>query len=208
MNMIQEVGNRHFFDRWAGCMFYDKDGKPNYIRGQAPDGVIVGVIKGTASKPSMEEKILPNDMFQKLTMFKVPPLGWRATAEGRYMAFFNRNNKAYRRGVGASSLQRWISPATQYLINTKNISKEFYDKEIATVALIMMPEYHSLQDGLRLMRSGDLFSFAVSANLAVIPDKDEGKALYFNTNKVGQIMKDGTLNCSLPLISTFIRGQM
>ena len=208
MNLVKELTPGYFFERFRGCMFKDAEGRPNYIDTQQPverDAVICNLVGGTPTKPTLEKTRFPWDFFADLSVFSVPALGWRQAGQGRYLVHFRRNNRTYHRAVAANILQRWVSPATKFLLSSGNLNIDYYDRMPIVVHLVMLPEYTPLKDGIAAMRKGEIFSFCTSPNLAVIPDVDEQQAIYFNTSRVGTVLKDGTVTCTVPFIDAIIR---
>lgn len=211
MNLVNEVGVSHFRERWESALFFNEGGDPCYINSEATwisGTVACSVVKGTASKPKLEDANNPYECFKDLTMFKTPALGWRMAANGRYLVYLRRNNKAYRRGVSLTHVTGWLAPSTQLLVSTGDLSKDFYSRQSSRAMMIMKPEYMKLQQGLQAMRDGDVLSFAVSNNLAVIPDVDDKVSVYFNMSKVGTIGLDGSIVCNVPIIRSIIQEEM
>lgn len=210
MSIIKEVGLNYFLERWDKAFFKHEDnGRTCYINGgPSADryGNNIGVqctsIFGDIAKPQSEGIIIPETYFKDMSIFKTPPLGWRMANQGRYLAFFRRNNKVYRRGVCYDILQRWEAPSTTFLLNTGSISKDFFSRIEPTALMIMEPKYTPLHEGIAAMRKGELYSFAVSPNIAVIPDVDDTMALFFNTAKVGIVNKNNQVECKIPAVIT------
>lgn len=208
MNLIKELSVGYFQERFGGCMFFDPDKKASYIdtsRSWHKNEVGIITVSGTASKPVTEEAVLPYDFFTGLEVFGVPNLGWRSAAQGRYMVYMSRNNRAYHRGVSREVLQRWLSPATQFLIDTDNISEDYYTRVATTTSMVMQPEYVPFTEGVSMLKRGELFSFCTSANLAVIPDVGDDLAIYFNSNRVGSVKSNGQIDCTIPVINQIIK---
>ena len=93
-------------------------------------------------------------------------------------------------------------------MNEGALSPDYYERPNSTISMIMKPEFVPLKEGIEKMKAGELFSFAASSNLAVIPAVDDGFAMYFNTNRVGTISKDGELTCTIPMVSNMIKEQL
>jgi hypothetical protein len=126
---------------------------------------------------------------------------------GTYMAHFSRNNRAYHRGTSAKILFRKLSPSTQFLLDTENIDIKVYADNYVTTKMVMTPKYVPFREGLEKMRSGELFSFAISPTLAVIPEVDDQQALYCNTNKIGIVKPNGDIVCD-KTVFPFIEDQL
>lgn len=194
MNLVQELGVDYMRDRFGGCMFYNADKTPCYIEAGdtwANGKIRVKVVSGTPENAVGKSLQVPYDFFSDLSVFSVPPLGWRTAEDGCYLAHFRRNNKSYQRAVAPKVLLRTLSPATQFLVDTDNVSEHKYANPEALTALIMLPKYLPFREGLEAMRKGDLFSFCVNPNVAVIPNVGKTQALYFNMTKVGVVNTAG-----------------
>lgn len=211
MNLVEELGANYFLDRFNRSMFLDPEGRPAYINHGIPAGrgtIPICSIEGPVTKPTVVEGTLPYDFFTGLSVFSVPPMGFRSANNGRYLAHFSRNNRSYRRGVSTDNLHRWLAPSSLYLMQEGALSYDYYDRPTSTILMIMQPEFIPLKEGIAKMKAGELFSFAASSNLAVIPAVDDSFALYFNTNRVGTIGADGSLSCTVPMISNMIKEQL
>lgn len=214
MSLIRECGVDYFMDRFNGSMFFDPDGNPAYVDGSGSrsytrDSIPIVSVMGTCEKPTNTQGFLPSEFFKSFSTFQVPPLGWRQAAKGRYLTHFSRHNRSgVRRAIAVDNVRRWTSPATNYLARSDNVSTSYYERPSSTIHLIMKPEFTPLQEGLAAMRKGDLFSFALSSNIAIIPEVDDAFAIYFNTHKVGTISSNGELNCRVPIINDTLKEQL
>lgn len=212
MSLVQEVGERYMAERFAGCMFLNADNKVCLINTDkrsnhwGPESVRVTAVSGPVSKLTVEDVQVPTSFFKDLSVFKVPPLGWRTTNGGRYMAYFSRNNESYMRAVSVSNLIKVISQPTRYLINTGVISGEHYGRETATALLVLQPEYVKFRDGIQQMREGSILSFAVNQNVAVVPAADDKQYVYFNLKRVAVVEPDDSITCQDPVIKDLIKG--
>lgn len=212
-NLITELGAQFVRERFNHAMLYDDKGNPCYLetgRNWNTGLVPVTAVTGTPDKPVIEKKGIPYAFFSSMSCFKVPDLGWRMAAEGRYLAHFRKNNKmnrtGYRRGFNPNNSEITVSPATLYLQETKNLSDTHYDKLEVQTLLVMRPEYMKFDEGIRMMKEGDLFSFAVSPVIAVIPDVNQGFMIFFNTRQVAKLTNKGTLVCPNETIKTYLKN--
>ena len=212
MNLVEELGIGYMSDRFEGCMFFDPDNRPNYLNlrggGQREGSLRSVAVTGTATQPAMTENWLPYDFFKDLSVFSVPPLGWRAAAQGRYLARFSRKNKCYHRGIAHHILNRELSPATNYLVATGNVSNDYYNRVATTVSMIMKPEYTAFGEGIELMRRGKLFSFCVNSAIAVIPESEDRQAIYLNSTKAAIVCENGRIEFTTPFVDSALRDQL
>lgn len=206
-NLISELGRPYFNERFGNSFFKGPNGHPCYVMRsertaviETPEIVRAVEVKGSLSKPTVDEIEIPADFFSSMEVFAVPELGWRMAAKGKYLARFERNNRSYHRGVAFSNLIRSHHDMTLWAADEGIISLEHYTRHANTVKLVMEPEYMPLSEGIKEMAQGKLLSFAVSANLAVVPDLDDKFALLFGYNKVGTITPEGEIDCEIPLI--------
>lgn len=211
-NIIEELGTQYASERFGGCFLFTDDNRPAYINTGVRWGngsVPVVIVEGTVSKPTTLPSMLPNEFFKTLDVFAVPPLGWRMAAEGRYLVYYSRNNQAtVHRAVSPNVLRRFVSPATQFLQDTDNVSIGYYDRLPQTTLMIMKPEYVKFKDGVEAMRSGELFSFCSSPVVAVIPEVDDAQAIYFNSNKAAILDSKGTLHCKDETLKRYIKEHL
>lgn len=205
MNLIQELGQGYFHERFNRCMFFGPDGKPAYIiDGAHHQGVKCVLVDGPSTKPVTTETFIPYDFFKDLSVFSVPALGWRSAAQGRYTVYMSRNNRTYQRGVSNGVLNKFIAPSTELLIRDDGVSPDYYERESTVVTMVMRPEYMPLREGVEAMNEGSVYSFCVSANLAILPVSDDAYGLYFNTNRVGSVSPGGNVSCSIPVVSRLL----
>lgn len=207
-DLVKELGVDYMRDRFGGCMFYDNERRPCYVDSGGAWGrgkVRVTVLEGPVEEVQANTVQVPETFFTDLSIFSVPPLGWRMAADGAYMAHFRRNNKSYQRALNPKVALRTVSPATQFLIDTDNVDDQYYNRTDTTVALIMTPKYMAFREGIQRMKDGDLFSFCVTPNLAVLPAPDNKQAIYFNLTQVGMVEEDGGITCSQAHINALIK---
>lgn len=208
-NLVQELGSAYMSERFYGSMFYDEEKRPCYIDNNVawPRDKIaaVALTRADPDKPEAAPVALPYPFFKDMSVFWTPPLGWRMAGEGRYLAYLRRNNRSYHRGIASHILTRWLSPASEILMDSDNLNYGQYDSLNATLALVMNPQYIPLRQGSEAMRKGDLFSFAASPTVAVIPGLNDTQSIYFNTNKVGEISAKGVISCASPAIEDIIK---
>lgn len=208
-NLIKELGSGYFRDRFGSSLFYTPEDKlPAYVVDVVGNGVAAKVSKGTLGKLSSEDRVIPNEFFKDMSVFAVPPLGWRCASKGRYLAHYTRNNRSYNRGVTLNNTNKHLANHTQYLLNTDDLSFTYYERPGTIAAMIMAPEYMRISDGLRKMNEGTILSFVVSPNLAVVPETEERYGLMFNTMRVGEIDVNGRISCTIPVVERMVKESM
>lgn len=210
-NLVKELGVDYMRERFAGCMFFDENGVPCYIDNTVTWPrlrVKAKSIRGEPENFTLEERSFPEGFFKDLSVFQTPPLGWRMSADGTYLVHFRRNNKSYQRALATKVVQRTVSPSTNFLIDTENVDSTYYERPDTTIAMIMSPKYVAFREGIEKMQKGELFSFCVSPNLAVIPEVGEQQAILFNTTRVGTIKKNGEVLCDVPQVHTLIQDSI
>lgn len=207
MNLVEELGRRYFAERFDGSFFKGPDGSTCIVAGLGNDGILANKVAGTVSKPALDSTEIPNDFFVDMSVFATPELGWRSAAQGKYLAFFSRNNRSYHRGTSHGNLHRDISPLSYWAAETGALNLPTYNKEATTAKLVMEPEYLSLTEGLAKLAEGELLSFCISANMAVFPEEEEMLALMFNNRKVGTVNLNGEITCNIPFIRSTLEEQ-
>lgn len=211
MNLVKELGVDYMRERFNGCMFYDDQGMPCYVDSSTVWPrlrVKARSIRGTPESFELEERSFPEGFFKDLSIFQTPPLGWRMSADGTYLVHFRRNNKSYQRALATKVVQRTVAPSTSFLIDTENVDSMYFERPDTTVAMIMSPSYVTFREGIEKMKSGELFSFCVSPNLAVIPEVNDQQALLFNTTRVGTVTKKGAVRVEVPQVETLIQDSI
>lgn len=213
-NLVEELGVNYFTDRFNQAVFLDKDGRPAMVtrdRGSIEDGINVQVftgepVTGGSVVDSAPAKV-PFSFFSSLKVFAVPPLGWRMSRDGSWLTYMSRanNHRRYYRGVTMDNLSQTAAPTSEFLMETGNISRKVVKSVPYAASLLMRPYYLPLRDGLAAMERGDIFSFAVSATIAVIPAAGGKRDILFNTRKVAEVSKDGEVSCINPMVETLIQ---
>ena len=209
-SLIKDLGNRYFKDRFRHSMFM-YEGQPHYIDTEASwslNKVAAIKVMGPVEKSRTESVDIPHSFFTDFEVFKVPTLVWRMAAQGRILIHFARNHilrAGFRRGVAMENLRRHYAASSIFLERSGNISFRYYENAPATTKLIMCPEYMTYADGAKAMEKGDVVAFAISHNLAVLPDVGGAKSVMFNTNFAATITKDGEINCDSPIIEALIK---
>jgi hypothetical protein len=214
-NLVKELGEGYVLERFAQTMFFNDKEQPSYIdpnRRATERGLATVALTGTAEKPVIENTYTPFDFFKDLSVFKLPDLGWRMAAEGRFLGYYRRNNRmdqtGYKRGLTPRNLERFVSPATEFLQDTGNLSEDHYTKPEVEVLLIMKPTYLRFKEGLQLMRAGKLFSFCTSPMIGIIPDVNDSQAIYFNTRQVAKVDNKGNIVCSNKVVERYLRDTL
>lgn len=203
MSIIRDMGRQYFYSKFAGAVVLSPDGKAGCIDTASTydeDGnVCVISSTGTLGKARRNVIPVPPDYFDSLEKFNVPDLGWRSAAEGRYMAYFQRPQRTYRKGLHVRDLQVTQMAHTTQLINSGNLSGMFFSRDYIVARMLCEPEFMPLADGLAAMNSSDIMGFALSNKLAVGPsDRDDTYILYYEEFPVGTVGSDGTMNLHIP----------
>lgn len=210
-NIIAELGASFISERFHGCMFFDEEGEVQYIdnTGRWPTGRVGTIrVRGTPDKYTAERHSMPNEFFKDLSVFSVPPLGWRSAGDGAYMAYFRRNNKSYHRAIAKNNLHTRLSPASDWLRMSGNLDTQKYTEQAAQALLVMKPEYIPFRQGLERMREGELFSFATGPTIAVMPAPNDCQTILFNQHEVATVLPDGELRFINNDVQDYVREQL
>jgi hypothetical protein len=206
-NLIESLGTDYFNQRFEGSMFRDPEGRPSFMEMASHNGVSVKSLTGVVGKLSTVSHLLPHAFFSGLEVFAVPDLGWRSVQGGRFLARLSRNNQSYARGVTFSNLRTYQHPMTTAMMEEGLLSSGYYAQRGVITKMVFDQEYLSLSEGLSLMREGDVLSFCISPNMAVVAEGDDVAGLLLGDNKVGTVSYDGTINCSVPFLKEAIGVQ-
>lgn len=212
MDLIKELGQDYFSQRFNGCFFLDPDKQVCAVNAdyewQAKQVPIIRFHRGE-EVISPEQSSLPYSFFESMQVFAVPPLGWRTAAKGCYLVHFNRNNKSYHRAVAPVNLRKYISPITAFLMNSDNLpNRKSYEQQGVVAHLVMRPEYLKIREGVSAIREGKILTFATSPNIAIIPDVGDRLSVWFNTKEVGYIEADNSISCKLPAVRSMIETSL
>lgn len=204
MNIIQATSTNYFRSKFGGALFFGPDGSPCVIP-HADMGGINGYtftdehkvraysLSGTAEKPAKKELIIEPDFFDSMERFDVPELGWRTAAEGRIMMHITRATRSYKKGVCLDALQVEVAPHSSELMDTGNISRDYYNRPTTRALMILSPNYKSMEEGLAAMNDGSIMGFAVSNKLAVLPSAGEHYNIAYGLRIIGRIEPNGSV---------------
>jgi hypothetical protein len=208
MSIIKETSGDYFARKFGAAMFFGPEGVPcilpsNEVSGLGAstftqDGKVRAfALEGTAEKPSKKELFIEKEFFDSMERFSVPDLGWRAAAEGRVMVHFARATRTYKKGVCLDSVEVRFAGHTMELMDTGNVSHEYYNRPTTKALMILTPVYTPLAEGLEGMNSGKIIGFALSANLAVLPGDGDNYQIAYGMQVVGTLSPDGSARMSI-----------
>lgn len=203
MSLVTDLGNSYFNDRFSESMFLHPELGPCYIRDAYSSSGKVGIVsvKGNVGKLNCTNHEIDHSFFTSMEQFAIPELGWRGAANGKYLAFFSRNNRSYHRATSASVLTHEIHAVTNMLHYRGKLNMDYYHRNDVITKLILDPEYTSFSEGIEKLKSGTHISFPVSARIAVVAETDDSAAIYFNQNRVGDVdYENNRINCKIPVI--------
>lgn len=208
-NLVEQYGMNWFLSKFSGSFFMHED-KPHVVRSDVDSFRYTVNVPCYSLEQTGESTISRNDVsipateFNDISKFSVGGLGWRSSDKGRYLAYFKRNNRSYHRGLSlrnlvieVSHMTKWLSTYTNY-----NIRRD----EAALAWLSLRPTFHSLHEGLEMVRNKEIVSFAISPTIAIMPDKDDKMAILFKTLKAGTVDLDGNMQLSIPKIGSLLEN--
>lgn len=201
MNMLQELGEDYFIQRFGGSFLRSPEGKPAYIdtsRRCTREMVPVCEVEGSTEKPTLNPILVPADFFADMSVLATPKLGWRAAANGKYMAYYSRNNRSYHRGVAPSNISRWIAPHTGALSEQETISLSYYARDSTLCKLVFDDKTMPLAEGLELLNNGKILGFCLQSELAVmVTGEDDIYELFSGNTCIGTVRSDGTIDMNI-----------
>lgn len=201
MNLIQEFGQDRFQRFFVGSFFKHED-RAHIISGVDRDRVYARRIGGNTNRIQEKPVDLPHDFFHGIAVLASPELGWRADVNGKFLAYYERNNGSYQRGCAKNNLQGHLSPLSKLSVESGTLKLSRYESDAVVAKLIMEPKHLKLAEGLRRINSGELVSFSISSKLAVFPESDEKLTLMYGMNKVGTVSLNGNIDCTIPYLRT------
>ena len=199
-NLIESFGGLvRFYDKFDGSMFKDADGDSLLVsraRHDYPeqDKVACRKIKLTASgrvSSQVETKTVPASFFSDMGVFGLPELGWRATAAGKMLVYHQKSDTTYHRGTCVRVLSSTVSGFSRWLASAGDITIPTETTEIKVAHSILNPTFHTMAEGLALIREGRLASFAINHKLAVTPNPEGNFDLWYKLAVAGTITESG-----------------
>lgn len=210
MTIISTMGRDYFVRKFSSAVFFGPEGEHCVLPHQALAGLksaspftVEGNVRaisvvGTAEKHSKRELILPQDFFDDMNKFSIPTLGYRTAAEGRVMFYASPIVRAYKKGVCLDAVRTDIAFHSRELMSAGAISSSYYSRPSTRAKMLLDPQYMSLSDGLRAMNDGDILSFALSPNLAIVPSDGENYLVHCKNQIIGEVTPDGTVQIQIP----------
>lgn len=207
-NLIEELGYNRFRQKFGGSFFYDDDNVPSQVVSLAENelGVIqvrCTSVSGPVSAIRVSDKVLPAAFFTGLATFKTPKLGWRSGYGGKLLAYLERDNRSYHRGISPNNLRVNWSPMSQWLMRTSNFNFNLTSNKLCALALT--PTFVPFAEGIEAMRRGDMLSFAASPEVAVVPGEEGRLNIMFRQKVGGFVMADGTIEATTSIINDYIK---
>lgn len=208
-DLVTKYGREWFNNKFPGSYFMYKGIPARVGRAErsptSRDGSVVHITM--CPRVNNEVKVvkshIPTDYFQNSDMFSVPELGYRHTANGKWLAFLQRNNSSYVRGLSTRNLNVFESEFTKFL--KRNGVREPTPNEDVITSLVMEPTFVPLHRGIKMMLEGKLLAFAASPTVAVVPAKaHEGLQILMCDKEIGSVDVDGAMNITLPTARNYV----
>jgi len=195
-NILTEYGSEEFSERVIGAVV-EYEGKPHLLTRLLSKQVVQAIkIEGTPEKLKQEDVMLSTDIFTGMAMLKHPPLGYRSAAAGQYLAFFSKVPTPMRKGLHMDRyLNVKVNELSKYLQSYTDISFQHYNVPEVKASLIWTDCFLPLHEGIKRMRGGELLSFVVDNNFAVVPDwkQTDNLVILYRDRAVGHIKPNGDI---------------
>lgn len=137
---------------------------------------------------------VPAEIFTGWKSFAFPVLGYRSAREGQVLMYMTRQNSV-RRGLNPRDIRIEWHDVSHACSNAYSFHLEGYARNNNKAFIAMKPRYLSFNEGLTRIMSGDIPSFALSADFAVAPhDTVEYLEILFRQRRVGEIDSRGNVN--------------
>jgi hypothetical protein len=191
MNLVQKLGNDFFNNKFRGSYFLH-EGVLHSIDGATGRSVVAYAYhKDPRSEGVTTSGVsLSRDVFPDASPFRVPDLGWRAYDRGRGLVYMSRNNGSYHRGLSNGNLVIATSAMTAALLR-RNAVLRYNPPQFAHLAYF--PEFLSFAEGMQKVRRGEIASFAVNHQVAVVPRGDGTMFIMFRNTVAGTVDHNGTV---------------
>lgn len=187
-NLIEQVGHKYFTTKFSGCMLLLPDSTAGWISGGSNErGVPVKKVCGSPEKFIETNELLPLDFFSGLEVFLTPQLGYRTSHSGRFLCYFSRNNTGYTRGVSSSNLKSSYSPHTDLLVFLNKLPRNKIASNAFLSSVVLTPKFTPVTEGVERLNSGNILSFAVNPDIAVVPQSDTEYNVMLRQNKIGHL---------------------
>lgn len=208
-NFINSLSVNYCNEFFPNAMFL-YEGKPHLF--SSTDGRYVAAIELSPDPKVRATKsvAVPASFFTGWASFSFPTLGYRQADSGQFLGYFSRR-PSVRRGLNLSDVLCTTHDVSYGCAEYLMYDWHDYDSRYGKAQLIMCPSYTNLLEGLKDIKSGNIASFALSADFAVAPNSSvEYLEILFRQRRVGVINKDGDISLSVaslkPSWDTVIKG--
>lgn len=146
------------------------------------------------------ENVVDGDFFKDFNAFSYPPLGWRSAINGRLLVHCSFSVGSYQRGLKHSNVEATLHPVSYWARDIGLLDGD--PSELLTSMrmghMVMMPQYTTMDKGVRRMNEGKIMSFAINERIAVCIGADASAYdLLYDTACVGKVSHDGTITSSI-----------
>lgn len=207
-NLIDDLGINYVNDGNVGLvgalLFHNN--LPHQITRIRGDGIETVRYSGNMAKPSMEEVILPTNLLDKgFESLAHPDLGYRTAANGKLLLEF-RQQQSFRRGLQLGEIKIRYPPVTQYIADRFDIDLRYYNRGEVKALATIEPCFMSLAEGLQRVKDRDIFVFAISPKLAVMPCSrpKEYLEIVYDGRAVGNISPEGKITGKITKVNTIM----
>lgn len=201
-NLIKDLGVPYCNENLIGSLLF-VEGVPHIINEITQRGISTTSFKGQISKPVLANVNLPVTILDKgFESLKYPRLGYRSAAKGKVLMELELIPN-FKRGLRPDSLQVTFPAPITFLADKLAIDLNHYTRDNVKPLIVASEDYMSMQDGLAAIRKGDIYTFAVSHELAVIPAAIEGGYLeiVYRGRTVGEIAASGKVSGTITKVN-------
>lgn len=210
-NLVSTYGVDWFNSKFSGSFFRYKGLPARVVRartvgkkGAYENEVQIAVLNKTKGEIKAHSRTVSTDLFPDGSPFVVPELGYRSVHEGRWLAFLQRNNSSYIRGLASKNLRVVEHPITQYLRSEGMYSSYMGPDDLQYMA--MNKDFIPFYKGIKLMLEGKIFSFAASPAIAVVPASRSSTRLdiLFCDKLIGSVDDNGAVSITSKIARNYV----
>lgn len=199
-NLLKEYGMEEFGQRIMGCsIMYDGHPTQTSHVGTHPETgakmIFAEQYIGTPERFAKREIMIAPDYFTGMMSLRYPQLGYRTAAAGQYLAYYSRIPTAVRKGLHLTQLKVEMSKLSRALEHYTGFDMEYYTNPSIQTMLIHKPVIMGWQEGLQKVKEGEIISFVVDENFAVVPSSHNKHymMILYRDRMIGTLSEGGNI---------------
>lgn len=207
-NLIEDLGVGYVNDNLSGALLFHNN-VPHLIQEVRSDRISTTAFQGNMAKPVQVAGVnLPAKLLDKgFESLAHPPLGYRTAAAGKVLLEL-KNKQSFKRGLQLAEVITRFPPVTTYIAERFDIDLAYYMRSDVKAVACVENCFIPLAKGLEMIKAGEIFVFAISPKLAVIPCSrpKEYLEIVYEGRPVGNISIEGVVTGKITNVKSIMEN--